>query len=83
MKQVHVKIPRKAPPSPSGHVSLAEWGGYTKGDPVRVYGWSGSWTFIDFGTSITGNTWVTLYGGSRNPGGVRRFRSVDPARVSK
>lgn len=65
----------------SGLVTLPRWGGYVKGDAVTVEDMKGRYVFIEHVTTPSGQSWVTVYGGASSPGGLRRYRSVDPERV--
>lgn len=52
-----------------------------RGDPVLVRGERGSFRFIEHVKRPSGAEWVTVYGGSSDPNGVRCFRSFTPERV--
>lgn len=73
------RVPSLAPAS--GLVTLVRWGGYVRGDAVVVDDMKGKYVFIEHVTPPSGAPWVTVYGGSGSPGGLRRYRSVDPERV--
>ena len=55
-----------------------------KGDPVRITGHPGVWTFHERKRNTdTGAEWITVYGGSTNPLGSRSYRSFAPETVRK
>lgn len=54
-----------------------EWAEIEKGQEVRIDGESGAFVFLDL--SPTGDVWV--YGGSKDPNGIRACRAFRPERV--
>lgn len=73
------RVPSQAPAS--GLTTLVRWGGYARGDAIVVDDMKGKYVFIEHVTTPSGQSWVTVYGGASSPGGLRRYRSVDPERV--
>jgi hypothetical protein len=80
---VPVKVRGVAGPPPSGIVTSEEWGGYVKGEPVKVRGRKGKYRFQYHSRTLQGNEWVTVYGGSTGPDGARQFVSVGLDDISK
>ena len=77
---------KKVPiPDPNPKVkSLREWGGFAFGDLVKITGDRGIYRFMGHCTHVeSGNEWVALYGGDKDPTGHRQFRYVDPGRVKR
>ena len=54
-----------------------EWAEIEKGAEVKVDGVPGAFVFI----SVATNGDVTVFGGSKDPAGVRMFRTFRPERV--
>lgn len=47
-----------------------------KGDSIRITGHPGTWTFQGrFRNERTGEEWITVHGGSKDPNGIRNTRS--------
>lgn len=74
---------RSTHPAPNGTTSTPEWGGFTRGDKVKIHGHRGSWTFYEYTTTDHGEEWVTVYGGDSNPLGNRQFTSVYPEQMRR
>ena len=61
-----------------------EWNDLTRGDDVVVSGLRGQFNFMGYCTNLrSGESWVAVFGGSKDPLGVRGFRYLDPERVRK
>jgi hypothetical protein len=58
-------------------MSATGWSEIEKGTEVKIDGVSGAFVFI----SVADNGEVTVFGGSRDPGGIRMFRTFRPERV--
>ena len=61
-----------------------EWEGFSRGDPVKIVGERGYFEFVGFcERNETGEQWIALFGGDKDPNGRRGFRYVDPKRVKQ
>ena len=59
-----------------------EWEGHSRGDEMKIVGERGSFAFVGFCENLqSGETWVALFGGDKDPGGRQRFRYVSPDKV--
>ena len=62
--------------------TTSHWGQFNRDDTVKIAGERGLYAFIGHcENQESGESWVALFGGDKNPGGRRQFRYVDPSRV--
>jgi hypothetical protein len=61
-----------------------DWEGFSRGDVVKIVGERGLFSFIGFCENLeSGDSWVALFGGDKDPGGRQQFRYVYPDRVKR
>jgi len=62
--------------------TLPEWGGFSREDPVKIVGERGLYAFMGYCENVkTGESWVALFGGDKDPNGRQQFRYVNPDRI--
>lgn len=78
------KLSSKIDSSDSTVKTFPEWDGFSRNDPVKITGERGVYTFIGYcERNETGESWVALFGGDKDPNGRRGFRYVNPSRVKR
>jgi len=78
-----MKIRGGAAASPTGLVQENSWGEFVRGETVKVQGKPGHWRFCYYTSTATGEEWVTVYGGSKDPDAYQAFVSVYPEALRK
>jgi hypothetical protein len=62
--------------------TFPEWEGFSRGDEIKISGERGWFSFVGFcKNEESGQSWVAVFGGDKDPGGRRQFRYVAPDRI--